>query len=88
LSVDNLGLILYQIKNDFDYTHNLKPNLFDAVDPYATSILKFGDAAVPLIRIFFALATRTPCLEVTRHEATTTYNAIIYDNLMLVAAGV
>jgi hypothetical protein len=79
LSIDNLGLILYQIKNDASYTDTPKPNLFDAMDPYSLKILKTEDAAVPLIRIFFALAARTPCLKVTRHEPTTTYNAVIYD---------
>lgn len=79
LSIDNLGLILYQIKNDASYTDTPQPKLFEAMNPYDRKILKVGDAAVPLIRIFFALAARTPCLKVTRHEATTTYNAIIYD---------
>jgi hypothetical protein len=49
------------------------------MDLYDRGILKAGDAAVPVIRIFFALAARTPCLHVTRHDPSSTYNAIIYD---------
>lgn len=79
LSIDNLGLILYQIKDDSDYTHNPKPKLFDTMDLYDRGILQAGDAAVPVIRIFFALAARTPCLHVTRHDPSSTYDAVIYD---------
>ena len=79
LVLDNLGLILYQIKNDSKYKHDPKPEAFEAMDPYQLGILNAGDAAVPLIRIFFALAAKTPRLVVTRHAPTSSYNAIIYD---------
>lgn len=52
------------------------------MDPYATGVLEAGDAAtrpVPLIRIFLALATKKPCLKVTRHSPSSSYGAIVYD---------
>ena len=79
LMLDNLGLILYQIKNDSKYKHDPKPEAFEAMDPYQLGILNTGDAAVPLIRIFFALAAKTPRLVVTRRAPTPNYNAVVYD---------
>jgi hypothetical protein len=76
---DNLGLILYQVKNHADY--NGKPNakLFDSMNPYDLKILAPEDEPIPLIRIFFALAAKTPSLHVTRHPPSSTYGAVIYD---------
>jgi hypothetical protein len=79
LSIDNLGLILHQIRNDYKYNQNPRPEAFAAMNPYDLGILKAGDAAVPLIRIFFALASPTPALVVTRHDPTPSYNAVVYD---------
>jgi hypothetical protein len=79
LSIDNLGLILYQIKNDYKYNQNPRPEAFAAMNPYNLAILKAGDAAVPLIRIFFALASPTPALVVTKHNPSFSYNAVVYD---------
>ena len=79
LTTDNFGLILKQIKNDARYTHVPKPKLFASMDPYDIGILKAGDAPVPLIRIFFALAAKTPSLHVYRHDPSPTYNAVVYD---------
>ena len=79
LVLDNLGLILYQIKNDSRYNHDPKPKAFEVMDPYQLGILNAGDAAIPLIRIFFALAAKSPRLVVARHAPTSNYNAIVYD---------
>ncbi|KAF8223321.1 hypothetical protein L208DRAFT_1317347, partial [Tricholoma matsutake] len=53
--------------------------LFDAMDPYDLEILATGDPAVPLIKIIFALASRTPSLNVVRHSPTREYPAVIYE---------
>ena len=79
LTINNLGLILYQIKNDASYTHNPKWGFLESMNPYDIGILEQGDAAVPLIRIFFALAAKTPSLRVRRHPPSPNYNAVIYD---------
>jgi hypothetical protein len=79
LAINNLGLILYQIKNDSHYSHIAKPNLFQSMDPYDLGILKEGDAPVPVIRIFFPLAAKTPGFQVTRHAPSATYTAVVYD---------
>ena len=79
LVLDNLGLILYQIKTDSKYNHDPKPEAFEVMNPYQLGILNAGDAAVPLIRIFFALASKTPRLVVDRHAPTSNYNAIVHD---------
>ncbi|KAF8240637.1 hypothetical protein L208DRAFT_511167 [Tricholoma matsutake] len=49
------------------------------MNPYDLGILKPGDAPVPVIRIFFALAAKTPSLHVSRHASLPTYNAVVYD---------
>ena len=79
LTIDNLGLILYQIKNDSHYSHIPKPKLFESMNAYDLGILKSGDAPVPVIRIFFALAAKTPSLHVNRHAPSPSYNAVVYD---------
>ncbi len=81
LGINNFGLVLYQIKNDSHYTHIPKLELFSGMDPYELRILKPEDAPVPVIRFFFALAARTPCLNVTRHDPATdkNYKAVTYD---------
>ncbi|KAK2463741.1 hypothetical protein APHAL10511_004234 [Amanita phalloides] len=61
ISSKNIGVILFQVKNDSKFTHNPQPGLFKAMDPYALGILNPGDN-VPIIRIVFALASKTPCL--------------------------
>ena len=79
LTVENMGVILYQFKNDPDYNDNAKPHLFDSMDCYNVGILNPGDPPIPAIRIIFALAASRPKLIVTRHPPSTTYNAVIYD---------
>jgi hypothetical protein len=79
LTINNLGLILYQIKNDSHYSHIPKPKLFESMNPYDLGILKAGDTPIPVIRIFFALTAKTPGLYVNRHAPSPTYNAIVYD---------
>ena len=60
--VENIGIILWQGKNDLKFTDEPNPKLFKAMDPYALGILNPGDN-VPIIRIFFALASKTPCIK-------------------------
>jgi hypothetical protein len=43
------------------YTDNPDPSLFKAMDPYELGVLNPGDN-IPIIRIVFALASKTPCL--------------------------
>ncbi|KAF8347959.1 hypothetical protein F5887DRAFT_672674 [Amanita rubescens] len=57
----NIGVILWQVKNDSKYTDKPDLSLFKAMDPYALGILNPGDN-IPIIRIVFALASKTPCL--------------------------
>jgi hypothetical protein len=79
MSIDNLGLIFHQFKDDSHYTHIPKPELFSAMNPYKVGTLKAKDPPVPLIRIFFALAAKTSSLHVTRHKPSAAYKAVIYD---------
>ena len=76
---DNAGLVLSQIKNDPKYTNTPQTKLFDAMDPYDLGILGKRDAPVPLIKIIFALAAKTPCLNVICHLPTSEYDAIVYE---------
>ena len=75
----NLGVILYQFKNNADYNDKPKPKLFNSMNPHDLKILDPEDEPIPIIRIIFALAAKTPSLRVTRHPPTSTYNAVIYD---------
>jgi hypothetical protein len=79
LMVKNMGVILYQFKNDPFYTDDPMPHLFDSMDCYKVGILNPGDPPIPAIRIVFALAARRPKLVVTRHPPSTAYKAVIYD---------
>ena len=79
LAFENLGLLLWQSKNDAAFTATPQPSVFEAMDVYKLKILKEGDAAVPLIKIVFALAARTPCLTVVRHPPSVDYNAVVYE---------
>jgi hypothetical protein len=76
---DNAGLVLHQITNDPSYSKKPQQKLFNAMDPYDLEILEAGDPAVPLIKIIFALASRTPSLNVVRHSPMTEYPAVIYE---------
>ncbi|KDR72947.1 hypothetical protein GALMADRAFT_228637 [Galerina marginata CBS 339.88] len=79
IAIDNLGLLLWQVKNDASFTDIPKPDKFESMDPYKLNILKTGDAPVPVIRILFALAAERPSLHVTRHEPSIDYGAVKYD---------
>jgi hypothetical protein len=61
ISLKNIGVILWQVKNDSKFTDKPDPSLFKAMDPYALGVLNPGDN-IPIIRIVFALASKTPCL--------------------------
>lgn len=79
LSRQNGGFILAQMKNDATFSHVPEDELFTPMDPYELGILEPGDGAVPLIKIVFALAAKTPYLNVVRHGPTEGYNAITYE---------
>jgi hypothetical protein len=76
---DNAGLILHQIKNNLKYSTEPQQKLFDAMDPYDLEILEVDASAIPLIRIVFALAARTPSLNIVHHSPTKGYPAVIYE---------
>ena len=79
LSLENGGSILFQIKNDPLFSHVPKQGPFTAMDPYEPEILELGDAAIPLIKIIFALAAEKPYLDVVRRGQTKDYNAVTYE---------
>ena len=58
---DNIGVILWRVENDSTFPDQPDPSLFEAMDPYKLGILNQGDN-IPIIRIIFALASKTPCL--------------------------
>jgi hypothetical protein len=75
----NLGLILWQSKNDASFTANPHRELFSHMDPYHLKILEETEAAVPVIKIVFALAAKRPSLDVVRRPASAEYNAVTYE---------
>ncbi|KAG5650693.1 hypothetical protein H0H81_011367 [Sphagnurus paluster] len=63
LKCDNIGLILWQAKNDRKFTSRLQRHLFDAMDPFAFDLLFPDGETIPIIRIVFSLAAaKNPCL--------------------------
>ena len=76
---NNLGLILWQSKNNAIYTDKPEPSFFTAMDPYKLAILKEPDKPVPLIKIVFALAAKTPSLNVVRRPPSDVYDAVVYE---------
>jgi hypothetical protein len=79
MNVDNLGLVLWQVKNDAAYSRNPQRELFARMDPHQLNILKRPQNPVPIIKIFFALAARVPGFSVFKIEPTAEYNAPIYE---------
>jgi hypothetical protein len=76
---NNAGLIFVQAKNDSSYTNTPRPELQAAMDPYKLGILDSNDPAIPVIKITFALAAKTPGLHVVRHKSDQNYNAVVYE---------
>ncbi|THH08631.1 hypothetical protein EW146_g8931 [Bondarzewia mesenterica] len=65
LTLENMGVILWQFKNDGRYTSGVKEWVFDAMNPYELGLFhEEADAVVPVIRVVFALAGKIPCLKV------------------------
>jgi hypothetical protein len=62
ISPKNIGVILWKVQNSPIFTDKPEPSLFSAMDPYALGILNPEDNNIPIIRIIFALASKTPCL--------------------------
>jgi hypothetical protein len=85
LVINNGGIIAVQIKNDSKYTVEPKPTkrnsftVFDTMDPFYLGILKPIQRALPVIKIFFALAAKTPSLKVVRREPSESYDAVAYE---------
>jgi hypothetical protein len=78
LGLNNLGLILWQGKSDSAFTATPRQALFDIMDVYKLGILGENEKPVPLIKIVFALAARSPSLTVVRCPPATEYNAVVF----------
>jgi hypothetical protein len=64
IRLDNIGVILWQAKNDPSYTTTPDSALFNAMDPYKCGIFEQTVVNIPIIRIVFALAAKEPCLKI------------------------
>ena len=60
---DNIGVIMFQSKNDQSFTDNPSQDPLRAMNPRTICDL----ADVPVVRIFFALAANRPALKVVPH---------------------
>ncbi|KAF8554213.1 hypothetical protein OG21DRAFT_1484826 [Imleria badia] len=61
----NIGVILFQVKNDASFTHNPKPEEVRKMNPRSPTIIMHPD--IPVIRFFFALSASTPTLQSVIH---------------------
>ena len=80
LQIKDIGVILWQSKNDSSYTSEPVQALFDAMDPFDLGIFEESDQTdvIPIIRIVFALAAKTPSMKVVRAE-TMSHSCTAYD---------
>ncbi|KAH7890673.1 hypothetical protein F5I97DRAFT_1826747 [Phlebopus sp. FC_14] len=80
ISEDNIGAILFQVKNDQAYTHRPKVMLFEAMDPHYLGIR--ASSHIPVIRMVFALAATTPTLvqpALSLHASQEEHSYLAYD---------
>jgi hypothetical protein len=68
---DNIGAIIFQVKNDQSYTNMQKANFLRRMDPRSLGIIS-SSANIPVIRFFFALSANTPTLQRVHHESSDT----------------
>src|SRR5204863_1884886 len=71
LRADNIGVILWQSKNDDSFGSKPVPKLFHTMDPFALGIFDPTDTSeppIPVIRIVFAMAARKPSMSIFRPE--------------------
>ena len=71
IRLDNIGVIMFQVKDDVKCSNSPQLNLFHAMDPYSLGILQFP-TNIPVIRIVFALAAKTPSLTFVDYNTPTT----------------
>ncbi|KAF8438648.1 hypothetical protein L210DRAFT_2278101 [Boletus edulis BED1] len=69
IRLDNIGVIMFQVKNSAKYTNTPNPTVLLKMDPL---YLGLTDPNIPVIRFVFALAATTPTLSSINHA--TTYN--------------
>ncbi|KAL0960694.1 hypothetical protein HGRIS_005719 [Hohenbuehelia grisea] len=79
IQASNAGAILIQVQNDKKYTVEAQPGLFTEMDPYEVGVLRAGDPAVPLIKVFMALSSQEAGVTIVRHAPGAGYNAVVYD---------
>ncbi|KAF9220454.1 hypothetical protein BS17DRAFT_882413 [Gyrodon lividus] len=78
ISASNVGVVLWQVKNDSSFTDNPDLGLFDAMDPYQVGIFT-AETQVPIIRIVFALASKKPCLKAVKCMGAKTLPFVTHD---------
>lgn len=68
----NIGVFIWQSKNDPSYTSTPQHHLFDAMNPFELGVISApnpNDPPIPIIRVVFALAAKTnPSLTLVRYE--------------------
>ncbi|KAI0267106.1 hypothetical protein BC834DRAFT_810847, partial [Gloeopeniophorella convolvens] len=62
LSRHTVSAILIQVKNDALFQAEPRPALFSLMDPFGLALFNDGDAALPVIRMVFALAADAPAV--------------------------
>jgi len=70
LSRDTITAILIQVKNDTTYTNEIKPKLFNAMDPFLVGLFPEGRSPRPVIRVVFALASPKSAVVLSNNSRT------------------
>jgi len=76
IRADNIGVIMFQVMDDEKYSNSPQLHLFHDMDPCS---LRIGSPAnVPIIRIVFALAAKTPSLVRVDYTAKNGFPSLSY----------
>jgi hypothetical protein len=59
LEPKSVSAILIQVKNNYTYTNKVDTLLFDSMDPFKVRLFSKGETPCPVIRLVFALASKT-----------------------------
>jgi hypothetical protein len=80
IDLNNVGVCLWQAKNDSSYTDEPDEELFQRMDPFSLKIFKDNTTAdIKIIRIVFAFASKKPSLKVVNVRSSTDKSYTTYD---------
>ena len=68
LSSKNVTAIVIQVKNDTSFGERIHGHLFDGMNPFTIKLFDEKSKSLPIIRMVFALASKTPAVKYDRPD--------------------